>query len=139
MMIGNAKCDVMRTQELVNVVVVPTLVTKLERVRITARQHVEEGRQTLAVLGKLRRKLKQHGSDLGRQRLQPSLHQLYGVRAILIQPLPMGNELRRLPRKQKILRGLVPPRCYSLQRGRSIERAVDLGGRKLSSVPAKPL
>src|SRR3954469_15291709 len=92
MMIGNAKCDVMRTQELVNVVVVPTLVAKLERVRITARQHVEEGRQTLAVLGKLRRKLKQHGSDLGRQRLKSSLHQLYRVRAVLVQPLPMGRD-----------------------------------------------
>src|SRR3954471_20066400 len=101
MMIGNAKCDVMRTQELVNVVVVPTLVAKLERVRITARQHVEEGRQTLAVLGKLRRKLEQYRSDLGRQRLQPSLHQLYRVRAILVQPLPMGNELRRLHANRK--------------------------------------
>jgi hypothetical protein len=50
----------------------------------------------------------------------------------------MGDELRRLSREQKILRGLVPPRCYSLQRGRSIERAVDFGGRKLASVPAKP-
>jgi len=138
MMIGNAKCDVMRTQELVNVVVVPTLVAKLERVRITARQHVEEGRQTLAVLGKLRRKLKQHGSDLGRQRLKSSLHQLYRVRAVLVQPLPMSNELRRLPCEQEILRGLVPPCFYSLQRGRSIERAINLGGRKLSSVPAKP-
>ena len=138
MMIGNAKRDVMRTQELVNVVIVPALVAKLERVRITARQHVEEGRQTLAVLGKLRRKLEQHGSDLGRQRLEPSLHQLYRVRAILVQPLPMGNELRRLPCEQEILRGLVPPRLYSLQRGRSIERAINFGGRKLSSVPAKP-
>ena len=73
------------------------------------------------------------------QHLQSGLHRLYRVRTILVQPLPMGNELPRLPREQKILRGLVPPRCYSLQRGRSIERAVDLGGRKLSSVPAKPL
>ena len=139
MMIGKAQCDVMRAQELVNIVVVPALVAKLEGVGVTARQHVKKGRQTVTVLGKLRRKLEQHGSDLGRQHLQSSLHQLYRVRTILVQPLPMGNELRRLPREQKILRGLVPPRCYSLQRGRSIERAVDLGGRKLSSVPAKPL
>jgi hypothetical protein len=108
------------------------------RRRVTARQHVKKGRQTVTVLGKLRRKLEQHGSDLGRQHLQSSLHQLYRVRTILVQPLPMGNELRRLPREQKILQGLVPPRCYSLQRRRSIERAINLGGRKLSSVPAKP-
>ena len=50
----------------------------------------------------------------------------------------MGNELRRLPCEQEILRGLVPPRLYSLQRGRSIERAINLGGRELFSVSAKP-
>ena len=128
MMIGKAKRDVMRAQELVNIVVVP----------LPARQHVKEERQTLTVLGKLRRKLEQYDPDLGGQCLQSRLHQLYRVPAILAQLLPMGDELRRLSREQKILRGLVPPRCYSLQRGRSIERAVDFGGRKLASVPAKP-
>ena len=138
MMIGKAERDVMRLQQIVDVIVVPALVAKFECIGIAARQHAEERRQALAVLGKLRRKLEQYRSDLGRQRLQPSLHQLYRVRTILVQPLPMGNELRRLPREQKILQGLVPPRCYSLQRRRSIERAVDFGGWKLASVPAKP-
>ena len=50
MMIGKAKRDVMRAQELVNIVVVP----------LPARQHVKEERQTLTVLGKLRRKLEQY-------------------------------------------------------------------------------
>ena len=38
MMIGKAQCDVMRAQELVNIVVVPALVAKLEGVGVTAGQ-----------------------------------------------------------------------------------------------------
>jgi hypothetical protein len=66
MMIGKAKRDVMRAQELINIVVVP----------LPARQHVKEERQTLTVLGKLRRKLEQYDPNLGGQRLQSRLHQL---------------------------------------------------------------
>ena len=50
---------------LINIVLVPALVTKLESVGITARQHVQERRRALAVLGKLRRKLEQYVPTLG--------------------------------------------------------------------------
>ena len=68
--IGKTKGNVMRAQELVNVLVVPALVAKLEGVGIAAREHAKERRQPFAVLGKLRRKLEQDHADFRRERLE---------------------------------------------------------------------
>src|SRR5262249_20921677 len=54
------------------------------------------------------------------------------------EPLPMCDELRRLPGKQKIVWRLVTPCLDGLERRRPIERPVDFSCRKLCRVPGEP-
>src|ERR687887_1671959 len=51
----------------------------------------------------------------------------------------MGDELRGLPGKQEVFRGLVAPRPHRIKRWGAVERTVDLGARKLAGVPAEPI
>src|SRR4051812_10111881 len=51
----------------------------------------------------------------------------------------MRDELRCLPREYEVVRRLIAPRLHGLERRRAIERAVDLGARKLLTVPGKPI
>src|SRR5262249_25036217 len=96
-MVGQTQRYVIFVQEIEDGVFVPALVTELEGEAITARQHVEEGRQPLAVLRELRRKLEQDCADFWRPGFKPGLHQRDRVWACLAQSLPMGDELRGLP------------------------------------------
>jgi hypothetical protein len=114
-MIRQAERDVMMAQKREDVVRVPALVPKLECVRIAARQHRQERRQPLAVFLELRRKLEQHGADLGRGGLEPRLHQRDRVVGLFAQPFPVRDEFRRLPGKQEVLWGLVAPAAHGVE------------------------
>src|SRR5262249_50094315 len=61
------------------------------------------------------------------------------VVGFLRQPLPVGDEFRPLPSEHEVLRRLVAPGAHRLERRRTIERAVDLGGGKPASIPAQPV
>jgi hypothetical protein len=93
---------------------------------------------TLAVFSKPRRQLKQDRGNFGRQRLEAGFHQRNGAVALLGQPLPMGDEFRRLPRKPEIRGRIVPLSLDRLQGRRPVERAVDLGGGKAHGIKAQP-
>src|SRR4029453_9803695 len=48
------------------------------------------------------------------------------------QPLPVGNEFRRLPCEDEVLAGLLLPAFDGIRRGRSIEYAIEFGGFELA-------
>src|SRR5262249_20939746 len=137
--IGQAQRHVVIAQQAKDVVVVPAGVAELEGIAMAARQHRKEGREPLAVLGELRRQLEQHRADLGRQRREPRLQEIDRVLAFLAEPFPMRDEFRRLPGEAEIAWRLGAPGAHRVERRRTVERAVDLGGRKLRGVPGEPI
>jgi hypothetical protein len=95
--------------------------------------------QPLAIHGELRRQLKQHRGDLRRQRIEARLHERDRALTLCGQPFPVGNEFRRLPGEHKVTRRIIAPCTYRFERGRAIERAVDLGGGEPACVVPKPM
>ncbi len=139
MVIRKTKRHVVVTQQVEDVIRVPALVAEFERVGIAAGQHFEERLQPLAILFEARRELKQHDGDFRCEGLEPRFHQSDRVFRFFAQPFPMRDEFRRLPREQEGLRRLVAPTPHGRERRRPVERAVDLGGRKLRRVPGEPI
>jgi len=70
MMIGNAQRDVVVTQQIQDIVLVPAWVTKFECVRPPGAKQLEERAQPLAILLELRRQLEQHRPRLVAQQPQ---------------------------------------------------------------------
>src|SRR5262245_60514755 len=112
---------------------------KFEGIAVAPRQHAEKRCQPLAIFGELGRQLEQYGAYLGRQRLEPGFHERDRVVAAFAEPLPVSDELRCLPSKTELLGCLIAPRPHCLERGRAVERTVDLGGRKPGGVPGEPV
>ena len=139
MVVGDAERQIAFAKRLQDVVIVPAPVPELEGIAVPARQHLQKRNETLAIFLKLRRQLKQHRSDLGCQGAEAGLHQRKGVIALIGQPLPMGDEFRRFPRKPEIRGRIVAPGLDRLQGWRAVERASDLGGGKARGIKAQPV
>src|ERR1700730_7929923 len=92
-----------------DVILIPALVTKLERIPIPRRQHSQEAIEPLTILQKMRWQLKEHRNRLWSERPEAGVHQLDGVLAFGRQSLPMSNELGSLPGTREISTRLILP------------------------------
>src|SRR5215208_360611 len=128
MMIRQAERNVVIAQQVQDRWLIPARVAELEDVLPLGRQQLEERREPLAVRLKASRKLKQHRPQLVAEYPQARLHQFQTVLASRREPLPMRDEFGRFPGEDKAGRRLLAPSADRLQRGRAIERAVDLRG-----------
>ena len=137
-MVGQAQRHVVPVQEIEHCVGVPARVAEFEGVTATPRQHLQERLQASAIHLEARRQLEQDRPAFRAECLQPRLHQVEAVVGLLAQPLPMGDELGRLPGEQEAVRRLLAPRPHGVQRRRAVERAVDLGGAEAAAVMAEP-
>jgi hypothetical protein len=86
---------------------------------------------------KLRRQLKQHRAGLVPQHVEPRLHQLDAVAAVLRQALPMGDELRRLPGEHEVVRRLLEPALHGFQGRGAVEHAIEFCGGKILGIEAQ--
>src|SRR6185312_13311240 len=137
--IRQAERDVSFRQQFQNAWLVPALITKFEAVAAFPGQQFAERHESFRIGRKPRRQLKQDGSRLFAEQRQAAFQQFEAVYRVLRQPLPMRDELRCLPGKDKVFVRLLVPTSYGLRRRCPIEHAIEFGGRELAGVMAQLL
>src|SRR5947199_224766 len=108
-MIRDAQRHIALGERAQHVVLIPSLLAKLEGIAIFLRQQFQERSQPRLVLSELRRKLKQHDRRLRAEHLEARLHEGDGVFALRGEALPMRDELRGLPGVREIRRRVLAP------------------------------
>src|ERR1700727_169483 len=115
-MVRQTERDVPLSQHFQDPRCVPALIAEFEAVSPSVRQHFAKFAKPIGVCREVRRKLKKDWTNLASKQGQSVFQQFEAIGRIFGQALPMGNELRRLPGKDEVLSGLIPPAFDGLWR-----------------------